>query len=214
MPDSSPVIDSALLQQGAQLSAETVLAIRKYNQEVASYTLRQWNLAKLESERKERDRRKRRADALAQRAAGSPSSTMAVGTSPSSTATPSVGSGKVGHGLGSARTGSRPPPSDRLYHHHHHHHHGPPDSDGPLMMVSRRKTDRALSGHTSTALPFGQRHSHDGRYPPNNQLHHHKPYPSSQLHEDLAVMEQQQQQPPTHHHASVRVPLSPLSRFN
>ncbi|CAG8624588.1 14271_t:CDS:2, partial [Acaulospora colombiana] len=200
MPDSSPVIGSALPQQGAVLSAETLLAIRKYNQEVASYTLRQWNVAKLESERKERDRRKRRADALAQRAASNgTNNTGGVGAGGSlSSATP--GGGKMmGHGLGSVRAGSRPPPSDRAHphhpHQHNHHHYGPPDSDGPLMMVSRRKTDRALSGPTSTALPFGQRHSHDGRYPPHNQLHQHKPYPS----QDLLAIEQR----PTHHQASV-----------
>jgi hypothetical protein len=208
MPDSSPVIDSAQLQQqgGAVLSAETILAIRKYNQEVASYTLRQWNVAKIESERKEGARRKRRADALlAQRAASAGTS------SPSSVITPNGTVSKVGgHGLGSARAGSRT--SDRSYHHHHHyqhhHHHAPPDSDGPLMMVSRRKTDRALSGTTSTAgpppVPFGQRHSHDGRYPPNSTNK-----PSYQVHDDLVTIEHHHHHRPTaHHHSSVRVTLS------
>jgi hypothetical protein len=188
MPDSSPEIDSAQLQQQGDpvLSAETILAIRKYNQEVASYTLRQWNVAKIESERKERDRRKRRADALAQRAANA--TNTPPGTSSSSSAAPNgVGSsGKVG----SARAGSRA--SDRSYYHHHHHH-APSDSDGPLMMVSRRKT---LSGTTSTAgpavaaaaaVPFGQRHSHSGRSPLNNANK-----PSYRVHDDLVAIE--------HHH--------------
>ena len=164
------------------LSAETVLAVRRYNQQVASYTLRQWNLAKLESERKERDRRKRRADHLRQQAASAhPPAARPPGSL--------VGAGC--HGLRPFSEGSNSNP------------------DGPLMMVSRRRTERALSGGSSVAsLGPAQpitRPSHDKRYTARAD----QPVPRSDNHTDIAPDEdhplrhQQQQRPRRHHRSSV-----------
>ena len=45
------------------------LEIARYKSELAAYTLRQWNIARLDAEKKESDRRRRRMHALAQYAA-------------------------------------------------------------------------------------------------------------------------------------------------
>lgn len=45
------------------------LQVARYKSELAAYTLRQWNIARLDAEKKETDRRRRRMHALAQYAA-------------------------------------------------------------------------------------------------------------------------------------------------
>lgn len=135
------------------LSPETIRALKYYKHEVAAYTLRQWNNAKIESERKERDRRRRRADLIAQRtaaaAASSPKTTAAthqhhhhavrgVSDSSSDPRRPPGASGMhtsvTGASLGKQRTSG----SDE-------------NENGPLMMVSRRRSERAQT--TITQAP-------------------------------------------------------------
>ena len=171
---------SSLVDRYPVLSSETLQALKHYKYEVATYTLRQWNNAKIESERKERDRRRRRADLLAQRAAtaaadtknGSPMSTpsatanqrhhTARGTSDSSSSDPrravgSSGSTSVaGVGLGKQRTSTK--------------------ENGPLMMVSRRRSERSHTTITQApSASYGAGSAHlPGPAPvlPQNPRHH------------------------------------------
>ena len=170
--------------QPPTLSPETVRAVRKYNQQIASYTLRQWNVAKLESERKERDRRKRRADHLV----------LQQQQQKSANAVP------AGRPPGSLTSAGVHRPSEGLR----------PNTDGPLMMVSKRRTERGLSGGASVpsvgpVQPIA-RHSHDQRYASRVDQHAQ----SYDIHADIASVadqgqQRQQQRPRRHQRSSVSV---------
>jgi hypothetical protein len=182
MDSSNESVDQ---DQPPTLSAEMVRAVRKYNQQIASYTLRQWNTAKLESERKERDRRKRRADHLVQQQQQQHKSANAV---PAIRQPGSLTSAGV-HG-----------PSEGLR----------PSTDGPLMMVSKRRTERGLSGGASVpsvgpVQPIA-RHSHDQRHASRVDQHAQ----NDVIHTDIASVadqgqqrQQQQQRPRRHQRSSV-----------
>jgi hypothetical protein len=126
--------------EDAFVSAETLLAVRRYHQEMASYTLQQWNVAKLESEKKERERRRKRANVLVQRqqvmtGAGTGHSNGAGTVNDSQVNAPRPTAPALNSGV-------RPSDGHR------------PNSDGPLMMISRRKSDRekgGMPGGTSSA---------------------------------------------------------------
>ena len=197
MSDSSSSNDSLEVQeQPAGLSAETILAVRQYNQQIASYTLHQWNIAKLESERKDKERRKRRADYLAQQQREQ--TQQPPRTANAVPAVRPMGSAGM-YGIRPSSEGARP------------------NGDGPLMMVSKRRTDRALSGSgsvpSSGPVQSGIRHSHDQRYA---SQHSH----SYDIHADIASVadqrqqqhpEQQQSRPRRHQRSSVSV-LSTLTK--
>lgn len=191
MSSSSSNESLDIQEQSAGLSAETVLAVRKYNQQLASYTLHQWNVAKLESERKEKDRRKRRADYLAQQQQGQ---TRTTNAGPAVRPPGTLASAGM-YGKKHASEGARP------------------NTDGPLMMVSKRRTDRALSGTASvpSAGPVQSaiRHSHDQRYA-SQQSH------SYDIHADIASVadQRQQQQPETQQQRPRRHQRSSVSVLN
>lgn len=167
------------------ISAETLLAVRRYNQEVASYTLQQWNVAKLESEKKERDRRRRRAEVLAHR------QHIGAGTGTghsSSNGTGSAYGNQVGSatnatntrqsGLAMTAPGTRPSDAHRT------------KSDGPLMMVSRRRSDRDRGGGMSGSTSSGPAHAQSGYRP----LHDHQRLEYAKrahsIHNDIAHLHQ------------------------
>jgi hypothetical protein len=176
--------------QPPTLSAETVRAVRKYNQQIASYTLRQWNVAKLESERKERDRRKRRADYLVHQQQQQKS----------------ANAGSAVRQPGSLISAGVHGPSEGLR----------PNTDGPLMMVSKRRTERGLSGGASVpsvdpVQPIA-RHSHDQRHASRVD----QSAQSYDAHADIASVAdqgQQRQQPQQRPRRHQRSSVSVLIRF-
>jgi hypothetical protein len=121
--------------------------VARYKSELAAYTLRQWNIARLDAEKKESDRRQRRMHALAQYAA-------AGMTSPSP-----------------ASAHSRPPPLlDGTAQYHH-------SANGHILMTTRRESRRSFTASATTTAPSSSSQHVYGYQPHQHAYQQHQPHP-------------------------------------
>ena len=129
------------------------LEIAHYKSELAAYTLRQWNIARLDAEKKETDRKRRRMHALAQYAA-------AGLTSPSSASAHS----------------QAPPLLDGTAQYHH-------SAGGHILMTTRRESRRSFTASATTVTPSSShQHVHNYQpyhhaHHQHQHQHRHQPHP-------------------------------------